>query len=451
MNIHPDAANRAFALAIGALDGATSTVLPSRPRAAGYMPDIVIGPTITEESIRGPIISSESDGLGREISRTYADKQAVVSLTGGAYKLFARAADIIAEQPAVHSVVSRDAVLECVFEWICATKRDGPGQSLIDHVRAGLPRLVRDFEIVIPLYGLHVQSPIDCGRVHIADITSSEIDQWSSMWGTSSDEQSAADAFFKKFRKNYQGRAAARLAIAAERRHAEARAREEAELAVAVLCLVTRGAYMPEAPTPLSLLGAEVISWQHTFTIVPDVAFSSAESTRYPDESRPETLTSEFIEQGLPRMVGHWFALLRKDRHNAFEKAALRSVIIYSRATRQRNISEKLIHAFAALESLLLKSDTEPISASVGERLAFAVGHTVDERLSIAANMRHVYAMRSRYVHHAIETPPSAADLERLDMFLAHLVRFFINLGAALSQFASKDDYLRALERRKYT
>lgn len=409
-----------------------------------------MGPAITEDSILGPIISRQPDRFGREIARSYLGKDGIVSLSGDAYAQLDRATEILYRQPEVRAAVSRDAVLSCIFAWICDTKIRGPGLSLIEHVNSELPKLVQPVEVVVPLYGLHVQSPLKCGRVTIADITSSEVDSWIAVWGPQTEVSAESQEYFTRFRKQYQGRAAARLTITAEKRHAESRALEAAELAVAVLRLVSRGAYVPEVPSPIALLGSQVVNSQHFITNVPGVSFSPSESVHHADESRPEVFSRDFIATSIPAIIGHWIALLDKDQHSDFEKAALRSVIIYSRATRQRNISEKLIHAFAALESLLLKSESEPISAAVGDRLAFAIGRSADERIAVAANMRAVYAMRSRYVHHALETSPQSTDLELLEKFLRNLSHFFVNLRAPLAQFKSKIEFLDALDRRKY-
>src|SRR5262249_22468797 len=150
----------------------------------------------------------------------------------------------------------------------------------------------------------------------------------------------------------------------------------------------------------------------------PNERFQQSEFAVHPEEQRPWILDVERIGQTVLPIVRHWSDLLTQDKRTSFEETALKSVLLYSRATRHRNISEKLLHIFAAVESLLLRSESEPISTMVGDRLAFAVGGSQDARLKIVRSFRDVYALRSQFVHHALEAAPDTETMHLLERFL---------------------------------
>jgi hypothetical protein len=137
---------------------------------------------------------------------------------------------------------------------------------------------------------------------------------------------------------------------------------------------------------------------------------------------------------------------VRKPDSSALTKTVFESLLIYSRTALTTDTSEKLLYVFVALESLLLRGDVEPIQASLAERVAFLVGRTTDERLAVARDVKDAYALRSRFVHHNARID-DFATVERL-LFAAY--QAFLVVARSRDLYGTRDDLVRAIERRKY-
>jgi hypothetical protein len=106
-----------------------------------------------------------------------------------------------------------------------------------------------------------------------------------------------------------------------------------------------------------------------------------------------------------------------------------------------------MVFVIAAIESLLLKDSNEPIQKNLGERMAFIVGKTLDERKPIVANVDEFYRIRSRLIHHGREA--TARDTAVIDAFFFNVWWTFRHLLASVDQYKTKTDLISTLEDRK--
>ena len=193
----------------------------------------------------------------------------------------------------------------------------------------------------------------------------------------------------------------------------------------------------PERLSNAVPLGSETAERGYLLGVRGTTEFTSTEFLIFPDDVKPWTLDATMIRDQIVPNLAPWSGLLKTAKRSAFQNDALRSALLYSRATRNRNISEKLVLIFSALESLLLKNESEPITSALADRLAFAVGSNTEERKAIAKNVRAVYTVRSKYVHHAEDVQASSEDLELLEHFLVLVSTFFPKrAGIDLNRFS---------------
>jgi hypothetical protein len=63
-------------------------------------------------------------------------------------------------------------------------------------------------------------------------------------------------------------------------------------------------------------------------------------------------------------------------------------------------IAERLIKLMTALESLVILDDRELIASNLGERTAFLVAKKLSDRIYVNQQIRNLYRLRSRVIHH---------------------------------------------------
>ena len=124
---------------------------------------------------------------------------------------------------------------------------------------------------------------------------------------------------------------------------------------------------------------------------------------------------------------------------NAFEKVFLNSVMLYSKAAFTSAPVEKLIYILAALESILLKNESEPIQQNLSERLAFFIAEELADRKHIIKTVKSIYAIRSKYLHHGHYTH---SELGTMSDFMLLVFNFFMKLTANLEKFKTKDEFI---------
>jgi hypothetical protein len=85
---------------------------------------------------------------------------------------------LLQRQPSIRDAVSLDTLLEDVFAWLWETRHNGPTVPLCEHILEKCEARVSDQEVIVPIFGLHVEIPVVIGRVGISDITEQEMADW---------------------------------------------------------------------------------------------------------------------------------------------------------------------------------------------------------------------------------------------------------------------------------
>lgn len=78
-------------------------------------------------------------------------------------------------------------------------------------------------------------------------------------------------------------------------------------------------------------------------------------------------------------------------------------------------VSDKLVYALVALESIFLRNHSEPIQKNLGERIAFLVGDDRDSRKAIVALIGEIYGIRSALLHHGKDV--SSSETKVIEFF----------------------------------
>jgi Apea-like HEPN len=84
----------------------------------------------------------------------------------------------------------------------------------------------------------------------------------------------------------------------------------------------------------------------------------------------------------------------------AFQTQLLHGLIAYSNSAIARSPGEKLVLAFAALETLFLANDGEPIQQNLARRLALFIEDDFATRKTLVTLIKDAYKLRSKFMHH---------------------------------------------------
>jgi len=348
----------------------------------------------------------------------------------------------------LRDTISLETILSLLTEWLRKTATGETKETASDFVLSKAQGEVGEYTIVMPLYHVLIQEPFELGKVTIRTLSREDIDRWIGRQIKHDPEHAEAiTQAGEKWRTKHQGVAAAWITLTAEPKRAYEVARREAEDGLAMLQVFSIGTIVPGARCYWTLFGSERVEQYAYFAldtneVKPLLGGSGYYRFRNSTASISSVLLAELKRRGLDIASG----LLRMSKRNDFQEKLLEALLIYSRSAIQEEMSEKLLYILVALESFLIRDETEPIQQNLSERIAFTIGRNVVERQAIVKAVRKAYGLRSRFMHHGEEID----DVKAMEEFMAYAYSFF-ETALHIDSVPTRKGFLDALEARKLT
>lgn len=446
-DFHPAAAGRFDELALDILRSVQVT--PGIPQHApnGFVPEIHPVGSISKENIVGPVRMTQSvvDGTGTEVGRIFKGEGGVFQVTGLAYEKLVDLTGRLLKSNSLEEVASRQFVFEAIFSWLQEACSHGVTNDLCVYIRQRVNAEVKDHEVWIPLYRVHIEREIQLGEVRFRTISKQMIDGWHKIPNHLTAEQKTIIVqVLNRERSSLQACAAATAAVRAEQQRALELARLKAEAAISFLRFLSPANFTPKLRSHCMPLGQENI--QRTYELLMrDETIQQIVKGAIEQGPSHWIITQEYLSQ-MPGVIEHLHDLA-STRSTDFRRALYDALLRYSRNTIASDPADKLVHILVSLESMLLRNDGEPISKNLSERMAFLIGDSLENRKTIVANVQEIYRLRSSFIHHG----NSIDDLETLSVFMTNAWACFHNLLGYIQSVKSKDELINLLEDRKMT
>ncbi len=337
-------------------------------------------------------------------------------------------------------------VRECFLEWAEKSILKATTESFCDYLLFLCSKKVVKIRAVVPIQYLAVEERFEFGPgsiIPFGDGFFSDLER-----NLESMEASKADRarlLYERMKSDMKDCAAFELELIAEPNYAQEISLQLATDMVGLLRFLSPASGEASLMSPLSPLGATHVPDYHVITLGINKSFSythgmAAETAGY-------WLVSKYVVEEMRRenleALGQ---LLLIDGLSEFARSVRSSILAFSRALTFPDMSDRLIFAFSAIEGLMLKDQSEPIQQNVGERVAFLTTNDPEERQSVVGNFRSVYRMRSQYIHHRLTT----IDLSELNDAFENIRNALAAAVENLDQFATRQEFLAAIDRRKY-
>lgn len=402
---------------------------------------------ITGEDVVGPTISSRTNRLGEETERTLFMDGWEVTIGGDQFRELQQLAEKIQRTAAYRHSVSTKIILDEAFMWTCLYVQEKISQTLTDFVAQKANEAVADLQILIPVHELLLDSPIQIGSTIVRPLTGVEMDRWvEDLSRAAPDHRTAFINEIEAKRREVQGRAVCEITLRAEPDFAGKVAIERASDTLALLNLFSRAAFEPTVTSFAVPLGMQNVRTERCHVIRngeyrgENSRIANARFGTFWRITKDDADT--FLSVGL-RELGE---LLAKTDRNEYEQKLLESAMLYSTATTSATLSDKLVYVIVALESFMLRNDTEPIQSAISERVAFTIGESAPQRRAIAQEIRAAYALRSKFVHHG----EVSTDVATMRTFMRHVHSTLLTLLANRAKFPKRDALFDLIENLKF-
>lgn len=408
---------------------------------------IPIGAHITEADIIGDAIYSTTDYHGRPIERMFPFQGKQVGLQQADYAQLIELAKAIQRLPRVREQLSLRFIEETLFQWVQAKFLGASSTDFISHLSAEAESSVSQVTVYIPIANTIVIEPFRFGGADFVNLSSQIVDEML----TTVDEipvkhQAIVREFVEGFRKEHQGRAAVMLHLKCEKHHAFDMATDIADRLTALLSVYSGCVHAPDIKCTSRIKGSENIESAIALIQKADHKWELRQQNLDTASSRPLVIDSAWLANARSVGLDTLSELYIKTNPNEFEQLVLNMASLYARAAFTKRPLEKLVYCLSAIESTLLKTESEPIQQNIGERMAMFTRSKIKERKEVVRNLKAVYSLRSRYLHHG----HSAAELEELKGFYMNTWILFVELLSNVDRFKTKEGLLAFVDDMKF-
>jgi len=406
-----------------------------------FQPDYHISGHITEADLAGEIEGvGFLDAYGNEDAWCFYVQGKPVGLGGQPYRQLADLVESIQRTPSFQVTVSHSLIRKHLFAWMKGSWLGSLRSTMTDYLISKCKSEIMTLEVWIPIAFLSVQSDLPIGNITIKPITKALLDKlYSQMIKGKKEYQNEITSFFEKKRKKLQGLSAGVISIIADPERAKEIAVEETNQAIALLRLFHPASMTPKTHCYCTMKGQENLETMTSFVFQDERFF--AWNARVIDSGAQKWVISsndiiEYRNDGLGAVSS-----LLKQGQSKFQENILDSLLLYSKVSLSRELSDKLVFLLVALESLLLKNKDERIQKNLFRRFATLIG-TDATKAEIEQRIRNIYRIRSGFIHHA----EKVKEVELLAEFMRDAWCVIMAVIHCKDTFQTKAEFISAID-----
>jgi hypothetical protein len=399
-------------------------------------------------SVAGEVSTGWFDSDGNVIAQAFYEGNQMFGLFGEDYADLLRLAEKLQKSIRPRDAVSLKKLSELIFDW-CKHKDRGENITpMVTYAMETCEPLTKAHEIWIPISHLYIESPFQFGSVVFRAVTKKMMDDWLQSWlqhAKTSEEIDGVRLGVEKRRKRIQALAAATITVVAEPESAYEKAFEEIDKTVSLLRF-----FSPTNFSPRQICYSAPLGSQHEDRYV-YLLVDNGQITHYNSGFKHKSLPVWNLTNQHRTTWSHELAvlhsLLQTEQLTDFQSSVLDVLILYSRTSLAKHVSDKLVYMLVALESIFLKDRKEQITDNISLRMALMQDVSVPERREIIRNVKKAYDLRSGYIHHG--QPIGIDDEKSLKTFMANAWHSLAALIPIAATEITKDEFYESFENRR--
>jgi len=404
---------------------------------------------LTEADIIGSVKLKQRsvNGLGEETGRYWDTNNGRVGYEDDGYAAVKDLARRLAQTKLLQNRVSEEFLIDELFTWLNETLESKRQDEFMEFISSKAAKQIRVHEFWIPVYRTYSSCEFAIGDVQFKTFSPAMLDRWYSRIPDEERKRApAADMALIRQRSLLQGSLAAVIVIEAEPQKAVAAAHIAASEAIAILRFLSEVNWTCRITSHCLPVGKEITQTAMDILVengeirkISKSVIDQGPSGWNIDAARATPLTTGVLEMLQQLASERSTTELRTDLYGALQ--------LHARASIATEVVHKLVFVIAAAESIFLRNSNEPIQKNLGERLAFLLGQSVEERKSVIKNVDDFYALRSALIHHGKEIEDDQKDI--VDEFFVNVWLSFVALMRNGDQWKTRNDMFVALEERK--
>jgi len=309
------------------------------------------------------------DYKGEEVSKYFITNDKVLGFKDEGYIFFFNLAHAIQKNKNLINIVSLHCVKEVLFDWVAKTYQNIITQEFISFFFQKCTDRIEKNEIWIPIAMLFIESQLKIGRIKFVPMSGEIIDKWHANALENTKHSDAINKIYKRIKDENTACAASVMEITAERQRAYEIAIKETEFSLRILRIFSPAIILPDLTSYCIILGSRHMGITRMLSIKNDSVVEMNEKMQpsgIPEWELSNDMINTIRSTGLDTLNQVFHNVKKTD----FQKTIITSLELYSKSSIARDVAERLIYIFAALEYVFLKNNTESIQQNVSERMA---------------------------------------------------------------------------------
>jgi hypothetical protein len=365
---------------------------------------------LNSSNIIGPIEVTFTDGFDEFCGFEVHSHNVHEAILGEDATRLEQLADKIANRKDLRSLCGTAYVRKHLMGWIRRRRFEEKAEaSWCSDLLLALRGDVSDCILLVPLDGIEIAVPFDFGGVHFDCFKESQFDR---MLAAVQSQGDALKGHVAKLRKEYQGRVYAEYRCRAVQEYAEELALHHTDRVLDILKMFDAAALEIRAQCHVGRLGQVIPARTYVFRVTDESCLLLSQGTDRPIW-KDLGISQEFLRFMKDTGIAIAAELVQKDNLTNLEERALEAVSHYAHGVAAVAPQDRLVHALVAVESLLVRNDSEPIQSKLAPRVARLTKSGLEARKEAIRDLTEGYRLRSAFVHHGVR-PDDVQTTNRL-------------------------------------
>ncbi len=406
--------------------------------------------TITDKDIIGEIkYHYLINGLGENVGLVTFKKSDRYYINEDNYKKVRILIEQISSLKDIKNYLSVKFIDKLMSDWLVGRFSKEFETSFIDYLLEKAKDSVEEREIWIPIPYTSSIREFKLGQIYFKTVSEKIIKSWFEPKNDNQNKRNEDDKviFIKKLQEELQGFIAGICNVVAEPEKAKEIAYDEVSKSLSILRLLSPANFHPQL-----IVGAYEYGWKvyesEKCLLLSDAGKSFRMIERVRDKGLHWTITDNVLQFMQTSPFVKLESLLSNCNKNKFQEDLFNSLLIYSKHTLKRDVSDKIMYVLVSLESILLKNESEPIQQNLSDRIAFIISKDSKIRQYVAKKVKEVYQIRSKFIHHGV---PTVEAFDTITEFFNLSWKVFKNIISNVDNFKTKEEFLSEIDNIKYS
>lgn len=408
--------------------------------------DLYTSATIKNENILDAKYSL-SNMFGDEVCRFFFKDGTPYGLIDESYQKYCIVAQKIYKHKNISDLLSLQYIKEKLFLWIEKKTVTAENTDFYDYLSNACKVDIAEQEVIIPVPFTLSTRNFQLGKLTFKTVTEKMIDGWfqqANENNTEVDEGQTHSINDLKvmIQKSIQGYLAGHYICTAEKQRAQEMAYEEFSKTLSFLRLLSPANFHYKVNCATHEYGKNFSS---------EIIYLVINKENRKADYNTEIINSNLIWNIDEKIVEHLsrgaflkiHELLISNSLSEYKNKLQNAIMIYSKSVISHEIYDKILYILVAIETMLLKTDTEPIQQNIGQRLSFLVANNLAERKKVIKTIKDIYSIRSKYIHHGVI---DFKDDELMRNFMNYAWKGFIRMLDLMDKFSTRMEFVEYLD-----